>query len=135
MPPYAITRKAIAATANAPAMKRRVLRRMASLAVGSVMVPPSRFAAQPRDDAGAVDDQHDRGNRVGGHDEAPAAGDHSAHIVSPNAGGGTSSYFKRIEATRARNMMKAVIKNRIPNAFIRSGSQNWRDTVLGLDCN
>src|SRR5438067_8174215 len=134
MPPYAMTRKAIAATANAPTMKRRVFRRMASLAVGSVMIPPGRFLAQSRDDAGSVNDQHDRGHRVGGHDEAPTAGNHPAHIVSPNAGGGTSSYFNRIEATRARNMMKAVIKNRIPNAFIRSGSQNWRDTVLGLDC-
>src|SRR2546430_2208807 len=124
MPPYAITRKAAMAAANAPAMKRRVLRRMALVAVGSVMVPPGRFSAQPRDDAGAVNDQHDRRHRVGGHDEVPTAGNHPAHIVSPNAGGGTSSYFNRIEATRARNMMKAVIKKRIPNAFIRSGNQN-----------
>src|SRR5437764_12012511 len=124
MPPYAITRNAAIAAANAPIMKRRVLRRMALLAVGSVMVPPGDFTAQPRDDRRAIDRQHDGRHRVGGHDEVPAAGDHSVHTFSPSAGGATNPCFNRIDAMRARNMMKAVIRNRMPNAFTRSGNQN-----------
>src|SRR5258706_3914803 len=131
MPPRVMTRKAAAAAAKAPIMKRRVLRRMASVAVISVIGSPN-LGAQPRDHGRTVDRQHERRQRVSGHDEVPSTGDHA---VPPRAGGGASSCFNRNDATRARSMMKAVIRKRIPKAFIRSGSQNCRETVLGLDCN
>src|SRR5438067_2427816 len=92
------------------------------------------------DSLGAVVDvELDGGDSVRGDDEVPTARDDSlAHTASPScasaSGGGASSDFNRSAEIRARSMMNATIRKRMPNAFARSGSQNCFETVPGFDC-
>src|SRR4051794_10596631 len=91
MPLAAMMANPISATAMAKIMKRRVLRRMLSVAVMvfpcvAVIVRSGRFAAGPhttqtRDQRHTIDEQRDRGEAVGRDDKPPTAGDGSAHSL------------------------------------------------------
>src|SRR5690349_1588387 len=121
MPLAAITTNARPATANAPTMNQRVLRRILSDSV--VMVPGF---PQLLDEQRSVNREHGEREAVRGPDELPTSDHHSVHASSPasaftTADGSASSWRNRYAARRDRNMMNAIMTKRTPNAFTRSG--------------
>src|SRR5690242_55112 len=100
MPLAAMTTKAIPATANAPTMNQRVLRRILSDSViaSVVAVVMAPRIAQPLDQQRAVNRECGEREAVRGPDELPTSNDHSVHASSPASapivddGGSASSW-------------------------------------------
>src|SRR6185436_5791368 len=128
----AITAKAAPATASAPSMNQRILRRILSDSVMALRLP------QPREQHDAVDQESERGDRVRGDHVPPPSDDdsfaHASSPASPAMGGAAISCSSRRAATIVRSTTKPKLRQRTPNALRRSGRWNCDETVCGVDC-